>query len=58
MSGLIDSLCTKYSTDYRQMAVALDAALAEIDRLRLENANLRTELRELRRRLTGLRSRK
>ena len=51
MSGLIDSLCTRYSGDYRQLAIALDAALAEIDRLRLENANLRTELRELRRRL-------
>ena len=51
MSGLIDSLCTKYSTDYRQMAVALDAALAEIDRLRLEVANLRSENRELRRML-------
>ena len=51
MSGLIDSLCTRYSGDYRQMAIALDAALAEIDRLRLENANLRTENRELRRML-------
>lgn len=51
MSGLIDSLCEKYSRDYRQMAVALDQALAEIDRLRLEVANLRTENRELRRML-------
>lgn len=51
MSGLIDSLCERYSGDYRQMAVALDAALAEIDRLRLEVANLRTENRELRRML-------
>ena len=49
MSGLIDGLCEKYSTDYQRMATALDAALAEIDRLRLENANLRTENRELRR---------
>jgi hypothetical protein len=51
MSGLIDSLCERYSTDYQRMATALDAALAEIDRLRLENANLRTENRELRRML-------
>lgn len=51
MSGLIDSLCEKYSTDFQRMAMALDQALAEIDRLRLENANLRTELREIRRRL-------
>ena len=51
MTGLIDSLCTSFSGDYRQMAIALDAALAEIDRLRLEVANLRTENRELRRML-------
>ena len=51
MSGLIDGLCERYSGDYRQMAIALDAALAEIDRLRLEVANLRTENRELRRML-------
>ena len=51
MSGLIDSLCEKYSGDYRQMATALDQALAEIDRLRLEVANLRSENRELRRML-------
>lgn len=51
MSGLIDNLCERYSGDFRQMATALDQALAEIDRLRLENANLRSELRELRRRL-------
>lgn len=51
MSGLIDSLCERYSGDYQRMAAALDQALAEIDRLRLENANLRSELRELRRRL-------
>jgi hypothetical protein len=51
MSGLIDSLCERYSTDYQRMATALDQALAEIDRLRLENANLRTENRELRRML-------
>ena len=51
MSGLIDGLCEKYSTDYQRMATALDQALAEIDRLRLENANLRVELHDLRRRL-------
>ena len=51
MSGLIDNLCAQYSGDYQRMAVALDKALAEIDRLRLENANLRVELHDLRRRL-------
>lgn len=51
MTGLIDGLCERFSGDYRRMAVALDQALAEIDRLRLENANLRAENRELRRRL-------
>ncbi len=51
MSGLIDNLCERYSGDFQRMATALDQALAEIDRLRLENANLRTELREIRRRL-------
>lgn len=47
--SIIDSLCERYSGDYQRMAAALDAALAEIDRLRLENANLRQENRHLRR---------
>lgn len=51
MSGLIDGLCERFSGDYRRMAMALDQALAEIDRLRLENANLRSENRDLRRML-------
>lgn len=51
MSGLIDGLCERFSGDYQRMAVALDQALAEIDRLRLEVANLRSENRELRRML-------
>jgi hypothetical protein len=47
--SIIDSIAAKYGNDYRRMATALDKALAEIDRLRLENANLRTENRHLRR---------
>lgn len=47
---MIDEI-VKRSSSYRDMAQALDAALAEIDRLRLEVANLRSENRELRRKL-------
>lgn len=50
MASLIDSIVGK-STDNQQMAILLDRALAEIDRLRLENANLRAELRDARRKL-------
>ena len=47
---MIDEI-VKRSHSYRDMATALDAALAEIDRLRLEVAGLRSENRELRRKL-------
>lgn len=52
MSGIIDNLCQRYSHDYQRMADALDRALHDIDRLRLENANLRSENRHLRRLLS------
>lgn len=49
MSNLIDSLAEKFGADHRRMAQALDKAMAEIDRLRLDNANLQAENRHLRR---------
>lgn len=47
--SLLDTLAAKYGGDHRRMAAALDKALREIDRLRLENASLRNENRHLRR---------
>lgn len=49
--NLIDALARHYGSDYLSMSQALDAALQEIDALRIEAAQLRAENRYLRRRL-------
>lgn len=50
--SLIDTLAARFGHDFQRMAEALDRALAENSRLRLDNANLREENRHLRRLLS------
>lgn len=51
IQGILARLCAAHCDDYKRLAAALDAALAEIDRLRLEVANLRLENRRVMRKL-------